>query len=236
MHKILLDTDIGKFSDDIIALLFALKHPQAELKGITTVGEYHKEGADCAKEMVECAKKNIPVYNKDNAADFLAREINSHKREYDLVAIGPLTNIASAMAKEPDLLEKVNATYIMGGGVYRSYDPYDPFGNYTPEYNFAQDTKAAQTVISAKGNKVLVPLDATMYARIKKEELKKLRELGELERKAYELSSLYLFTEEMHDALALMALTTPEIFEKGIKKMPISIRDDGVVLIKGTET
>jgi len=239
MIKTLLDTDLGTFSDDILALLFLLKHPEIELKGITIVGEDKEIGADFTKQMLKSAGKQAPVYtgakvpkeSADNkAADFLVNEITSHKGEYNLVAIGQLTNVASALTKEPNLLAYLNSTYIMGGALYRSYE----LDSYTPEYNFAKDPKAAEKVVCAKGSKILVPLDVTMNAVVKEAELKKLKELGELERKSLELIDRCYLTEEMHDSLAVIAMTNPEITT--IEKRQISIREDGVVLTEGTET
>ena len=238
-NKIIFDTDMGRFSDDVIALLFALKHPEIELLGITSVYETAEKGASMSREMIELAKKQVPVYIGNNqtleensfqnseAVDFLLDESQKHKGEYDLLCIGPLTNIAVAIKKDERFCKNVRKLFIMGGSIHRSYTRY----SIDPEYNIAVDPDAARIVFESSIDKLIIPLDVTMDGVIGKREFERLRELGDLERKAYDFTFQGKFGEEMHDSLALAIMTNPEIAT--IEKMPIKVDIYGNTLVRG---
>lgn len=74
--------------------------------------------------------------------------------ELNIVAIGPLTNIAMAAVKDPNFVKNVKSLFIMGGS-------NNGRGNITAaaEYNFYVDPEAARTVLEAGFNVILVPWD-----------------------------------------------------------------------------
>lgn len=76
-----------------------------------------------------------------HAVDELVRRVNESPGELTILAQGPLTNIAAAVALDPGLPGRVKDLYVMGGGV----------GNITPaaEYNFHVDPEAAKIVLNA---------------------------------------------------------------------------------------
>ncbi|TAE55216.1 MAG: nucleoside hydrolase [Bacteroidetes bacterium] len=76
-----------------------------------------------------------------NAIDAIIQAIEAFPHEIELVTLGPLTNIAIALLKEPSIAEKVKCCTLMGG-VGSGY------GNITPvsEYNIWVDPEAAQIV------------------------------------------------------------------------------------------
>jgi inosine-uridine nucleoside N-ribohydrolase len=77
----------------------------------------------------------------EHAVDELVRRINEAPEELTLLAQAPLTNIATAVTRDPSIAGKVRRLYIMGGGV----------GNITPaaEFNFYVDPEAARIVFRA---------------------------------------------------------------------------------------
>jgi purine nucleosidase len=77
----------------------------------------------------------------EHAADELVRRVDESLGELTILAQGPLTNLAAAVARDPDFPRKVKALYVMGGGD----------GNITPaaEYNFYVDPEAAKIVLGA---------------------------------------------------------------------------------------
>lgn len=78
-----------------------------------------------------------------------------------LVAVGPLTNVALALAAYPDLAHRIPKLVIMGGSI--------GWGNVTPaaEFNFWVDPEAAEAVLSSGIREVVIlPLDATHDAPI----------------------------------------------------------------------
>ena len=92
-----------------------------------------------------------------HAVDFILETINDHPGEVDLVALGPLTNVAKAIERDPATIAKLNHLYIMGGTA-RFH------GNCSPvaEYNFWEDPHAADIVMrSSLVDKTMIGLDVT---------------------------------------------------------------------------
>lgn len=95
---------------------------------------------------------------------------------HDLVTLGPLTNIALAIAVDPAFLTRFRHTYMMVGAA-------DSKGNMSPtaEYNAWADPEAAKLVIEAEGPKTMVGWDVSRkYAVISPEEDALLRASGRL--------------------------------------------------------
>ena len=93
----------------------------------------------------------------------------SHPKEITLVAIGPLTNVALAIRKEPRIVENVKEVFIMGGAIRHQ-------GNTTPlaEYNTYVDPHAAHMVFHSGMPMTLTPLDVTYQCIFLKEDLDRL--------------------------------------------------------------
>jgi purine nucleosidase len=77
----------------------------------------------------------------EHAVDELIRRINESPGELNVLAQAPLTNIATAVVRDPSIAAKVKRLWIMGGGL----------GNITPaaEFNFYVDPEAAKIVFKA---------------------------------------------------------------------------------------
>lgn len=75
-----------------------------------------------------------------NAVDFILEMVEKYPNEVEILAIGPLTNIALAIKKNKSLMKQVKSIVSMGGGVAT--------GNMNPvsEFNYWFDAKAAQIV------------------------------------------------------------------------------------------
>lgn len=100
---------------------------------------------------------------EDPAAELLVRLARSYAagpRRLDVLAIGPLTNLAVALDHEPRLPELIGTLTIMGGAVWEP-------GNVSPvaEANVHNDAEAARRVLTAGFDLVLVPLDVTRQHR-----------------------------------------------------------------------
>lgn len=156
-----------------------------------------------------------------NAVEFLIETYRNATDEITLVAVGPLSNIASALALFPKLVEFVPEVMIMGGG--------HSVANVTPaaEFNFWADPEAAALVLAAGfRNLTLVPLDATHKAVISLDQCKALRASG---RPAAEAAAIFVEKRiqgyrayqqlddpdaaPVHDALCIAALLQRDIVE-----------------------
>ena len=79
-----------------------------------------------------------------HAADALIAASRNHAERLDLVALGPLTNLAKALRKDPGLARRIKRCFLMGGAS-------DSYGNITPvsEYNIWADPEAAEIVFAS---------------------------------------------------------------------------------------
>lgn len=90
----------------------------------------------------------------EHAVDALIRIAAENAGELCIVAIGPLTNIALAAAKDRRFVDNVKSLYIMGGS-------NNGRGNITAaaEFNFYVDPEAAKAVVAAGFDTIIVPWD-----------------------------------------------------------------------------
>ena len=109
-----------------------------------------------------------------HASDFIIDAVLAAPGEITLVAIGPLTNVALALRREPRIAREVQDFVIMGGSATR--------GNVTPaaEFNIACDPEAASIVFSAGWTVTMVGLDATLQALADEQVVGQLGALGRL--------------------------------------------------------
>lgn len=153
-----------------------------------------------------------------HAVDWLIETYLASDGDITLVPVGPLTNIAMAIRKEPRILHKIPQLVIMGGG--------DRVGNVTPsaEFNFWADPEAARIVIGCGRPIRLIPLDATHRALVSLDDCRRLRELGT---PAGEAAATFITRRingysryqpmaipdaaPVHDALALCAIIDPQV-------------------------
>jgi len=108
-----------------------------------------------------------------SAVEFLIETYRAATEEIVLVPVGPLSNIAAALALDPGFVKRVPEIVIMGGA--------HALGNVTPsaEFNIWGDPEAAAMVFAAGFAKItLVPLDATHRALITQSQCEELEALG----------------------------------------------------------
>jgi inosine-uridine nucleoside N-ribohydrolase len=153
-----------------------------------------------------------------HAVDWLIETYMRSDGDIILVPVGPLTNIAAAIRKEPRILEKIPELVIMGG----AHD----HGNSTPsaEFNIWCDPEAAKIVVGCGRPIRMIPLDATHKALVSREDCAALREIGtpaaiatalctERRISGYDASQPMhrLGAAPVHDALAVCAIIDPTI-------------------------
>ena len=88
------------------------------------------------------------------AASILRDAVRSHPRETSILALGPLTNVARAFRRDPELPFLLNRLVVAGGDA-----PFQPRSNVA-EFNIRCDPQAARLVFQAPCAKTFVPIDA----------------------------------------------------------------------------
>ncbi|MCL7405642.1 MAG: nucleoside hydrolase [Marivivens sp.] len=109
-----------------------------------------------------------------HAVDFIIETLrNEPSGTVTLCPIGPLTNIATAFERAPDIIPRVQEIVLMGGA-------YFEVGNITPaaEFNIYVDPEAAQIVFQSGVPLVVMPLDVTHKALTTKSRIDAFRNMG----------------------------------------------------------
>lgn len=238
-QKIIIDTDIGDDIDDALAIVLALRSPELELTGITTVyGNVELRTKLTLKLLQVFNRADIPVATgighplceknrlkppvpcqcmilkpdeklpspaKEEAIDFIILKVLSNPKEITLVPIGALTNVASAISKEPRLKETLKEIVMMGGVV----------GEEKPEWNILCDPEAAEIVFKSGIPIKMIGLDVTMKCEMTEGELSKIEQDKKPQIKFLtQLIRLWQTSNNrrcpiLHDPLALAAVIDP---------------------------
>lgn len=197
MRRFLIDTDTA--SDDAVAILMALRHPDIQVEALTVVSGnvgldqavqnalYTVEfcGADvpvyagAAKPMMRRLETadyvhgndgmgdcGLPLHGRTPAvgrgADVIVDTILGSPGEITLVTLGPLTNVALAVLRAPEIVDAVARVVVMGGtGVSGP-------GNASAmaEYNIWADPEAAQIVVRSGLPLELVGWDVSITSAV----------------------------------------------------------------------
>lgn len=116
------------------------------------------------------APKIKPI--SQHSVEFLIEKIMSAPGEITLVCIGPLTNVAVAIRKEPRIIQAVKDVIIMGGAIRHE-------GNTSAvaEFNVYVDPHAAHMVYHSGMPITLVPLDVTYQCILTPSDVKRLQKI-----------------------------------------------------------
>lgn len=111
---------------------------------------------------------------QQHAVDFIIDTLrNEQSGTVTLCPLGPLTNIAMAFRKAPDIVPRVQEIVLMGGA-------YFEVGNITPaaEFNIYVDPEAAAVVFACGRPITVMPLDVTHKALTTRARIDRFRSLG----------------------------------------------------------
>lgn len=191
-----------------------------------TVAAFGDDGLGGFASAIVTDKKPEP----ETAVDYLLRAVNEAPGELTLLAIGPCTNVAKALRRDPSFAQKVKRLIIMGGSRYT--------GNMSPvaEYNFWADPVAAGEVFEAAfKERVMIGLDVTNQIALDAGTRELLRIFGtELSTFLYQITRSGLDenwaarrkpVSPMHDVLTAAFLIDPDVVT--LKPAFICIADQG---------
>ncbi|MEL0435816.1 nucleoside hydrolase [Phycobacter sp. K97] len=153
-----------------------------------------------------------------HAVDFIIHSLRRHAPgTVTLCPLGPLTNIATALQKAPDIASRIKEIVLMGGA-------YFEVGNVTPaaEFNIYVDPEAAKLVFTSGVPLVVMPLDVTHKALATRPRVEAIRALDT--RAAHFTADMLDFFERfdvakygsqggpLHDPCVIAYLLQPELF------------------------
>lgn len=113
--------------------------------------------------------KKTPLGSQKQAADLLINQLQQASQPIDILAIGPLTNIADAIQKQPEIKHKIHRIYFMGGAIQVKGNVNDTdksINNTFAEWNAYIDPTAAHIVLNSGIPMTVIPLDVTNFVPI----------------------------------------------------------------------
>lgn len=133
--------------------------------------EFHVHGSDGIGNALD----HIIVEQEAEAVfgpDFIIEQAEKYKRELTLIMVGPLTNLALALRKKPEIASWIKEVIIMGGLVSEAGQ-----GNKLPnaEFNIFADVEAAAIVFHSGIELTQVSLDVTSKTNLTLEDIEKLK-------------------------------------------------------------
>ncbi len=151
----------------------------------------------------------------EHAVDFLVRTVRANPGQIHLIAIGPLTNVALALLREPALAHDLAHLTIMGGACRGPGSLHLPYA----EHNVISDPEAAHVVFTSGAPITLVPLDVTTRVRIRAADVARIRAVdAPFQRAVADQVTLYPpFAARgwtyLHDPLAVATAIRPDLVE-----------------------
>jgi purine nucleosidase/pyrimidine-specific ribonucleoside hydrolase len=161
----------------------------------------------------------------DDAPGWIAKVLaEAEPGSVDILALGPLTNVAHVLTEHPEIVDRIGEIIVMGGTINEP-------GNSGPnsEFNFASDPEAASVVIGSSAKVTIIPLDVTRKVRAQADYVDALPDTPH-GRLARELLTAYLQdgrqSRPLHDPCVMLAALDPSIFRLENMKLDIDLGDD----------
>ncbi|MFO1121124.1 MAG: nucleoside hydrolase [Hyphomicrobiales bacterium] len=198
------------------------------LRNLVTAEEVHgKTGLD-GPVLPEPA---MPLQDQ-HAVDFLVDTFMSNPAgTVTLCTLGPLTNVALALVREPRIASRIKQIVAMGGGYFEG-------GNVTPaaEFNIYVDPQAARLVLESGIPLTLIPLDCTHQALTTSKRVEAFRSMKN--RSGPATAAMLDFFERfdenkygtdggpLHDPCVIAWLLKPELFEGKLVNVSVECESD----------
>lgn len=175
---------------------------------------------------------DLPVpsrsWSEEHGADTIIRLVEASKEPVTILPTGPLTNVALALSKAPEIKDNIAEIVLMGGGT---------FGNWTPtaEFNIWADPEAAKKVFDSGIPIVVMGLDITHQALATEEVINQVKKIdNHVANIVGELLDFFASTyKEMfdfdgapvHDVLTVAYCVAPELFK--VKDVNVAVETKG---------
>ena len=157
------------------------------------------------------------------AVDFIVDACEKYGKDLTVVGIGPFTNLARVIEKDPTALGKAKKVVIMGGAYYRQY----------ADWNVMCDVEAAEVLFRCTDNLTCVGADVTHQLDIGEENSRYLLSLQPDDPAAAYVCGLYALwctrtgkRGVLHDPLAILYAAEPEVCR--MEKACVSVITEGI--------
>ncbi|MDI9865538.1 nucleoside hydrolase [Flectobacillus sp. DC10W] len=161
---------------------------------------------------------------QQSATDFIIENLRKYPNEVIIISVGPVTNMADVIDKDPQALKLAKKVYAMFGSFYIGYNTHP---SIDAEWNVKVDIPASKKFVNSGANIVYAGLDVT--AMVKLDKVKRDILLMRQSVLTNALSGLYVLwgneTPTLFDPVAIGMILYPELFKT--KKINISVDDKG---------
>lgn len=258
-RRLVIDTDIGTDVDDLWTLAMMPALGEFDLEAVTVVYGDTDVRARMASAVLASMGLDVPVYRgcertlsgkevlwaghegvgvpgidqarfrTGDAVDVLIEAASDDPGTLEILAIGPLTNIATAVRRDPTFARNVRRLFVMGGEFQWGW----------PEHNVASDVVATEIVVHSGVPITIVPLDQTLRVAIDRHDMEKIaavHPIGSLMADQARTFWHWLSTRRegmpndrswAHDPLTLLAAAEPGLFT--VTPMSVVVETDGRV-------
>lgn len=236
--KVWFDTDImigmpdtaAREVDDGITLIMALKQPQLEIVGISNI-TYVDYGYGVIQKLLKWHNKgkSIPVYKGSAFANDLGTENDGTRALYEalkkekltILALGPMTNIATLVRNHPDIIPQIERVVICAARTPGL--PFNP-GNgklNVFDYNYEFDTASMDVLLSSPIPLEFAGYEPSSYTHIGKIDLASLDLTNEADKWLFDIVQPWMELNEKYfgvrgfipfDCSTLGIVTHPEYF------------------------
>ncbi len=179
---------------------------------------------------VEWSEPTVALDPRHGVDLIVEHALRDDARPLTLVAVGPLTNVATALSREPRIADRIDRLSIMGGAI--------GLGNVTPsaEFNIYADPEAADVVFASGIPITLVPLEITHQALATEPVLARIAALDTpVARMSVALMRFFTETYErvfgfeapaVHDPCAVAAVIDPTIVDAARMNVAIDLASE----------
>ena len=180
---------------------------------------------------VEITEPVLPL-QEQNAVDFIVDTLRAADDDtITLVPTGPLTNIATAITKAPDILPKVKEIVLMGGAMRES-------GNHSPsaEFNILVDPHAADIVFKCGRPITEMGLDVSHQVLSTRERIDRIKKIDNQAAQAtvgmldffnrHDTKKYKYLGAPLHDPCTVAYLLRPDIFEGKLCNVSIETQSE----------
>ncbi|MDO4378865.1 MAG: nucleoside hydrolase [Erysipelotrichia bacterium] len=163
-------------------------------------------------------KRPEDKFEAEHAVDALIHYVKQEKGDLEILAIGPLTNIAAAILQDPQTMRSISKLTVMGGA-----HPYNNPHTVSAEFNIMCDPEAAKIVFDSRIPITMCTLESCWGTmRFEEEDIQYFKELNELGSFCMDINRVMINAAkknrgvgsmDLPDAGAFASITCPELIE-----------------------